>query len=659
MANSAYLSDSKYRTDIQVFRGMAVLAVVLFHLNEKVFPLGYLGVDVFFTISGFVVTPLILRIFYGKETLTWKVLMSNLNYFYKRRFYRLAPALTTTLILSALLVFLAGPISDHQRFARQGIATTLLVGNLGAYRYTGDYFSPNPNPLIHTWSLSVEEQIYIFLPLTLMLIFNKRKVKRKTALLALALITLISFYLFFFPGVLFLIYNYLGIESGAKLTFYLPVARIWQFTLGGIGFLLLNHRQSTVVENAKISKLLLATSMILVLFGSFNIDNKISSILASFVSLFVIMFKSLDILPNLLSNMFEWLGDRSYSIYLIHMPLIYLLNYSPITNFETFNNFNQILIFAIIVLLGSLMFSKIEIKYRKMYLRTKKLYFKHLLVATIIPIVILLSIDRIASRASNYDPNLPTGSKVLPWAWDQSCKFLSNQNSILSEPCAYGNSKTGKSILLIGDSHAAAVSRAVIELGKNNDMKTFVSTFQGCGFVLNRDKFNPRYDYPFLNQSCLDHNLSIIDFISTNNPTVIILVQHSSSIMVEPNNSESRFQYNDMVLSSLLEIQGVKNNIILVGSGPEYIDQNSWVQKVFGVRKNIYSNIPFEDNVYWKNATLNVFYYLDTLKTFCPQNVCSNKSDKGWLFQDRDHLSELGASLLIPELDILVKKILD
>jgi hypothetical protein len=341
------------------------------------------------------------------------------------------------------------------------------------------------------------------------------------------------------------------------------------------------------------------------------------------------------------------------------MPLIYLLNYSPVTNFEAFNNFHQILIFLIIVFLGSLMYSKIEMKYRKMYFRTKKLYLKHLLVATIIPIVILLSIDQIASRASNFDSNLPTGSKVLPWAWDQNCKFLSNPNSIRSEPCVYGNSKTGKSILLIGDSHAAAVSRAVIELGKNNDMKTFVTTFQGCGFVLNRNKFNPKYDYPFLKQSCLDHNLSIIDFISRKSPTVIILVQHSSSIMVQPNNSQSRFQYNDMVLNSLLEIKKLNKNIILVGSGPEYIDQNSWVQKIFGVRNNIYSKIPFENNVYWKKATLNVFYYLDTLKIFCPQNVCSNKSDKGWLFQDRNHLSELGASLLIPELDMLVKEILD
>ena len=99
-------------------------------------------------------------------------------------------------------------------------------------------------------------------------------------------------------------------------------------------------------------------------------------------------------------------------------------------------------------------------------------------------------------------------------------------------------------------------------------------------------------------------------------------------------------------------------DIIVVGSGPEYIDQNSWIQKLFKVNNSVYSSIPFEDNVYWSKIASDNFYYLDTLKIFCPQNICLNKLDGKWLFQDRDHLSELGAKMLIPDLDILIKNIL-
>ena len=170
-------SATKYRQDIQVLRGLAVLAVVVFHANETLFPLGYLGVDIFFVISGFVVTPLILRIFSEYEG--GESRSSNIRLFYRRRFYRLAPALAVTLIFSVVSIFLFAPISIHERFARQGIATLLLIGNLGAYRYSGDYFSSNPNPLVHTWSLSVEEQIYIFLPILLILLLhNRRNIKR-------------------------------------------------------------------------------------------------------------------------------------------------------------------------------------------------------------------------------------------------------------------------------------------------------------------------------------------------------------------------------------------------------------------------------------------------------------------------------------------------
>jgi peptidoglycan/LPS O-acetylase OafA/YrhL len=126
------LSETKYRRDIQVLRGLAVLAVVLFHAKESYFPLGYLGVDVFFVISGFVVTPLILRIFTNQSNGSGRLF--NLRYFYKRRFYRLAPALAVTLAISAVTMFLLGPIGDHQRISKHGVATLLILGNVVAYK---------------------------------------------------------------------------------------------------------------------------------------------------------------------------------------------------------------------------------------------------------------------------------------------------------------------------------------------------------------------------------------------------------------------------------------------------------------------------------------------------------------------------------------------
>jgi peptidoglycan/LPS O-acetylase OafA/YrhL len=233
---------TKFRRDIQALRGLAVLAVVLFHANENIFSLGYLGVDVFFVISGFVVTPLVLRIFVVEEN--GGGLLSNLSYFYRRRFFRLAPALAAILITSTILVFFLGSPSIHQRFAMQGIATLLLLGNLGAYRYSGDYFSPSPNPLVHTWSLSVEEQIYIFLPIFLMLILYKRHQIKKLFGISVVLLTSISFISFMFPELLHSIYAKFGIAIAEQISFYSPIDRFWQFGVGGICYLFLEKHNS-------------------------------------------------------------------------------------------------------------------------------------------------------------------------------------------------------------------------------------------------------------------------------------------------------------------------------------------------------------------------------------------------------------------------------
>jgi peptidoglycan/LPS O-acetylase OafA/YrhL len=357
-------SETKYRRDIQVLRGLAVLAVVLFHAKENYFPLGYLGVDVFFVISGFVVTPLILRIFTDQANRGGR--LSSLKHFYRRRFYRLAPALVVTLSISAVTIFLLGPIADHQRFARQGIATLLLAGNVGAYRYSGDYFSPNPNPLVHTWSLSVEEQIYIFLPLILMLILHKRRSLKKITAVALGVISALSFVSFLFPTILEPLYSRAGIEIASQFSFYSPIDRIWQFTLGGLAFLLLDLDQNRAKKIPKGIHLLTVIAVVMILFGPLHMNIKGSSALASFIAVIVIVLRSLAVLPEILTEKLEWLGDRSYSIYLVHMPLIYIAKYSPVTQMGSGENriIQSTIAVVASILLGSLSFSKIENRFR-------------------------------------------------------------------------------------------------------------------------------------------------------------------------------------------------------------------------------------------------------------------------------------------------------
>ena len=636
-----------------------MLAVLLFHAEEEFFPLGYLGVDLFFVISGYVVTPLILRVFTGPSD----GLVSRLKDFYERRFYRLAPALASTLVLFAFIIFIIGSISDHQRFARQGISTLLVVGNLGAYRYAGNYFTPNPNPLIHTWSLSVEEQIYILLPLFLIIFLLKSKDIKRSAVSVYCSIMVLSFIFFLFPEILNPLYEKFGIYDLSKFSFYSPLGRVWQFMLGGIGYLLVTSFRLQVQKFSWILNLTLSLSLVLLLFTPITISQKNGTIAISFIALLAISLRSLNVLPQFISKCFEWLGDRSYSIYLAHMPLLYIVHYSPV--FIIHKGLSEstktcLAVFASIVL-GAFSHSQIEERFRKRsetQKRTISTIAITLIVTLLIPLTLFVSIDRFAAKGNQTQgPDVPVPSGVAPWDWDSSCQFHSVLFHVKTRPCVYGSQNRNGSILLIGDSHAAADSRAIISLANDNKMKTYVFTFQGCGFILNPKELTPSYEYPFLTDDCLKHNQRILDFVRTEKPTVIIWGHRSSSIMVSPNNLDSRTEYNNLLLSSLLELRELNKNIIIIGSENEYIPADSILQKVFNL-KGRYSDIPFEDNRYWTSATSDTFYYLDTLQIFCPSGLCRNRSGDIWLFHDEDHLSLAGSRLLLPKLDYFIRIIL-
>lgn len=462
------MTNTYYRKDIQVLRGLAVLAIVLFHANDKVFPLGYLGVDVFFVISGFVVIPLILRIF--TDPANSKAPVSNLRYFYKRRFYRLAPALAVTLVITAVAIFLLGPISDHQRFARQGIATLLIAGNFGAYKYSGDYFSDNPNPLVHTWSLSVEEQIYIILPVILMIfLHNRERLKRGTAAV-LGFISVLSFASFINPAIFEPLYSRAGIELATQFSFYSPVDRIWQFSVGGLAFLLLEQFPNCTKKIPKEFHFLMVIAIVMILFSSLEIDSKVDSIIASLIAVSVITLKSLKVLSKFLSSSLEWIGDRSYSIYLVHMPLTYIAKYSPISQIETEENRILQSTMAVIasIFLGALSYSKIENRYRakgKEELTVPRRTLKTFAFGFICPLIMYLLLSgylRTTSPSMN-DDRLDNGI----------CKFWApNLDESFYSRFLNCHSRFGRATVVLGDSHAMNIYNSIF-------MKTNIEFFVG------------------------------------------------------------------------------------------------------------------------------------------------------------------------------------
>ena len=208
----------RYRGDIDGLRAIAVMSVIIFHLDATVFDFrvfagGYVGVDIFFVISGFLITQLI----HGQ--------IAGGNYsivdFYVRRSRRIFPALFFMMAVSSAFVVVYCLPSVVDTFGDSLIAATLFVSNIYFY-LTADYFAPaaETQPLLHTWSLAVEEQFYIFFPLILLLIRRFRHARQVQILLAVAVVSL---------GVATWM-----LWSDSSAAFYLLISRAWELLVGSL-----------------------------------------------------------------------------------------------------------------------------------------------------------------------------------------------------------------------------------------------------------------------------------------------------------------------------------------------------------------------------------------------------------------------------------------
>ena len=645
------LSKTEYRRDIQCLRGLAVFSIILFHAYENFFALGYLGVDVFFVISGYVVTPLIIRVF-TERPISGGGLFINLKYFYKRRFYRLVPALSASLVFFAFVILLVGSPQDHQRFAKQGIATLFLVGNLGAYRYSGDYFSPNPNPLVHTWSLSLEEQIYLFLPILLIIILYKSLKIVKVVTYAFILISFISFISFLLPTIMQPLYSLADIQIASQASFYSPIDRIWQFTLGGLAYLLLNKYSDKVLNISRIYHLALICGLLLLLLTPLQIGLKNSSVLATFLTLAVIMFRSLKYIPDYISTILEKLGNSSYSIYLVHMPILYLAKYSPV--FELSIREDRLIqsTFGVIasIVFGNFSYSKIENRFRNLSGISGGKYKKittTFLITFLFPLTIFFGIEKGSNNQYwGLDRNLP--KPIYPLTLDINC-FSNSKNG---DPCLYDNNSKNK-VLLIGDSHAGHISQAFISAAKNQKWNAIVMIHESCR--VNFERLYSNQD----SKNCLSFDNKLTSWILKNKPDSIIL----STYITDKS-------YQRDVQKVLLRLKKLTPNVLFIENNPIFPDKEFMQSRPLILPPYDISRAPksfpesqmqiepkklSDDLSTW--ARKREIITLDLWSLFCNGNVCSRYSNSSWLYNDIDHFSIAGALLTIPKLESYLNKV--
>lgn len=308
------------RLDIQGLRAVAVLMVVAFHAGLPV-PGGFVGVDVFFVISGFVITAMLMR----EWAATGRI---RLGRFYVRRFKRLTPALAVTvgavMIASAILL---SPFGSQQTAAKTAIGAIFLAANVVIARTTGDYFDApaESNPLLNTWSLSVEEQFYLVFPAVLLIgwLLSPRFRRPGTVpVVVVALVGAVSF-------ALAMVGSFdveIRLAPDSLLGFYGPTTRAWEFAvgallaLGGARWVVTSARGSVLAMIVGVGMLAASLWMI----TAVTPFPGIWTLLPVVGTLLLIAAGSNDTVMSrwLASRPMVAIGDRSYSIYLWHWPFI-------------------------------------------------------------------------------------------------------------------------------------------------------------------------------------------------------------------------------------------------------------------------------------------------------------------------------------------------
>lgn len=661
-------SAARFRTDINGLRAWAVVAVILYHFGVRGFSGGFVGVDIFFVISGFLMTGIVVK---GLEQGRFSLLE-----FYLARARRIVPALLALCaVLLALGWFLLMP-PDYLMLSTHAIASLLFLSNLKYWDEAG-YFdlASHEKWLLHTWSLSVEWQFYLLLPLFLWAAWRLlpgRSVQAWSVFFAM----LASF------GA-----SILATASHPSGAFFMLHTRAWEMLAGGLVFLLapslsLTPRQRRWLELA---------GFVLIL-GVVAVLDKNSAwpgwraALPVAAAMMVLLANRTSPWTN--SRPAQWLGDRSYSLYLWHWPVCVALVYAE----------RQELPLAIAggmlgtLLLGDLSYRWIENPTRRLLGRgkfvpdTAALLLVSMLV--LIPALLVRQQDGISGRfapalelaaaeAGNFNPHRA------------ACHAYKGSTS---PSCVYdGHGGLGGhdwKLIVVGDSHAGAIVSAVAQAqagadaGDSSDAGVVQWTYTGCAFVPGMRRLaspaNTEKDYRC--NEFIAWATSRLDVLPANLPLLIVnrypaaTPARNEHILPAPMVSFSKVyasataeffaDFASHITSSSCELAR-RRPVYLMRPLPEMEVDVPRIQSrrmAFGLAADISISMQqYREKNAWVWAAQDAaraqcgVHILDPLPYLCHAGRCYGSKDGRPLYHDDNHLSEFGNRLLLPMFAAIVR----
>ncbi len=636
-----------FRNDIQGLRGVAIIAVLLFHFGFGGINGGFLGVDIFFVISGFLITSILLRNTNSHPT-------SNLLAFYAKRFWRIFPAYIVVILFTLAAGWFFLLPDDLARLGRSAGFSSVFSSNFFFFKESG-YFDLSGifKPLLHTWSLAVEIQFYLVWPL-LLLLFSTIKNR-----------TLASTLTIFFAAMLILS-TALSIGDH-KLAFFMMYTRLWEFAIGG--WVAVKIAQDNERAPSSSSTIWGTVALATLLISFFAIDKGLTlpapgaliPALATGVLIYLgarsaLTFRLLS-LPVLV-----WIGEISYSLYLVHWPLIVYLNY--VLYPEPSLLVRALALFACLPL-AFLLYRSVEVPFRD---RGKKQPFSPILT---IPAIGSLSLTLLICA-------IAINTKGMPTRYTQTTL---NALANLEPKTAHLNSSTASNtgnaaapkLVLWGDSHAGHFGQEVRAQALAANYKFALHTFSGCPPI--PKLFLKRHSLS-IPKGCFGKNNKTLTAILQDKRIVTVILAARWDYYAQTRRFASeggRRAYLTRAKWAFVSVEKSQENfanglqktadqliaagkrVVILGQVPEFdFDPPRCVKmSILTAASNEICKIKLNDvrkrhayaeQLFKKmSAASPMIRYVQTSDVFCNKSDCSPLLEGKIAYKDDDHINDLGA----------------